>query len=110
MFDHFSQFSKKWPFLATFGKIAISQPKRIQIKKNRSRQNQQRLSYKIGPKNRISKNVMEICGDGNSNPKLIYYKKTRIDQNKKFKQQLNHQNQILILSESDFNGCSKKFV
>jgi hypothetical protein len=48
-----------WPFLATFGKIAISQPKRIQIKKNRS-------SYKIGPKNRISKNVMEICGDVNS--------------------------------------------
>ncbi len=32
-FDHFSQFSKKCPFLATFGKIAISQPKRIQIKK-----------------------------------------------------------------------------
>jgi len=26
-------FSKKWPFLATFGRIAISQPKRIQIKK-----------------------------------------------------------------------------
>jgi len=31
--DHFSQYSKKWLFLATFGKVAISQPKRIQIKK-----------------------------------------------------------------------------
>jgi hypothetical protein len=30
IFDHIDQ---KWPFLATFGKIAISQPKRIQIKK-----------------------------------------------------------------------------
>ncbi len=34
--------SKKLPFLAVFGKIAISQPKR-------TRQNQQRLSYKIRP-------------------------------------------------------------
>jgi len=31
-FDHFSQFSKKWRFLATFGKIALSQRKRIQKK------------------------------------------------------------------------------
>jgi hypothetical protein len=27
--DHFSQYSKKWPFLATLGKIAISQVKEI---------------------------------------------------------------------------------
>ena len=33
----FLDFQKKWPFLATFDKIALSQPKRIQIKKNRSR-------------------------------------------------------------------------
>ncbi len=29
----FMHSTKKWPFLATFGKIALSQPKRIQIKK-----------------------------------------------------------------------------
>jgi len=31
----FLDFQKKWPFLATFGKIALSQPKRIQIKKKK---------------------------------------------------------------------------
>ncbi len=50
-----------------FQLLLVKSPKRIQIKKNSSRQNQQRLSNKIGPRNRISKNVMEICGDGNSN-------------------------------------------
>ncbi len=63
---------KKWPFLATFGKIAKSQSKSNQIKKNRSRQNQ-RLSYKIRPRNRISKDLMEICGDGNSTCYIILY-------------------------------------
>jgi hypothetical protein len=29
----FFNYSKKWPFLASYGKIAIPQPKRIQIKK-----------------------------------------------------------------------------
>jgi hypothetical protein len=56
------------PFLAVFGKIAISQPKRIQNKKiSHVRITRQKLSYKIRSKNRISKNVMEILGDGNSN-------------------------------------------
>jgi hypothetical protein len=32
----FMHSTKKWPFLATFGKIALSQPKRIQIKKKKS--------------------------------------------------------------------------
>ncbi len=60
----FSIFKKKWPFLATFGtKIAISQPKRIQIKK--------KIGHKIRPRNCISKNVMEICGHVNSKNKEI---------------------------------------
>jgi hypothetical protein len=36
-------------------------------RKQRSRWDQKRLSYKIRPRNHISKNLMEICGDGNSN-------------------------------------------
>jgi hypothetical protein len=49
-------------FLATFGNIAISQPKRIQIKKI----GPVRISKDSATRNRISKNVMEICGGVNS--------------------------------------------
>ncbi len=33
-FDNFLEYSKKWPFLATFGKIAISQPKLSRISRS----------------------------------------------------------------------------
>jgi len=51
-------------FLAFFGKITISQPKRIQNKKKSSKQESEKA--KIQNKTNKSKNVTEICGDVNS--------------------------------------------
>ncbi len=59
-------FKKIAAFFNFFWQNSYISAKTYPNKKNMSRQNQQKLIYKIRPRNRISKNVMEICGDGNS--------------------------------------------